>query len=285
MRHFLILTNETKDENLYYSRLIETFLKAHAPECSVCLQSENPENFDSDKRQDWIPEDTECILVLGGDGTLLQAARNTISRQIPLLGINLGTLGYLAEVEVQQLETALLRLLSGEFILEERMMLQGEITSALGDPLVKDQALNDVVITRAGALQITSYDIYVNGHFLNNYQADGIILSTPTGSTGYNLSAGGPVAEPKAKVILLTPICPHTTNTRSIILSPDDEITVVIKGKENQKIGAYFDGSSAFLMTNGDRITVKKSDMVTKIVKLNQESFMKVLHKKMRADL
>lgn len=282
MRHFFIITNETKDENLYYSKYIEAYLLQADSTCTVKLEYASPKELCMHSKEDWIPKETECILVLGGDGTLLQAARDTIASQIPLIGINLGTLGYLAEVEVKQLEQALLRLLNDEYVIEKRMMLHGVLTC--GNQIIEDQALNDVVLTRRGDFQIMEYDIYVNDHLLNSFQADGIIISTPTGSTGYNLSAGGPVAEPSAQVLLLTPICPHTMNTRSIILSPEDEITIVIPDGKKQTIGAYFDGSGSFTMTNKDRITVKRSKQVTQIIKLNQESFLKVLHKKMQAD-
>ena len=179
------------------------------------------------------------------DGTLLKAAGDLMEQEIPLLGVNLGTLGYLAEVEIGNIETALDKLLRDEYTREARMMLSGGVFRE-GRNVVHDFALNDIVISRCGSLQILHFHIYVNGRFLNGYGADGMIVATPTGSTGYNMSAGGPIVEPGASLLLLTPICPHTLNTRSIVLAPDDEVVIEIpEGRENcvQKVEASFDGS------------------------------------------
>ncbi len=234
------------------------------------------------------PDGCECILVLGGDGTMLNAADDNAEGQIPLLGINLGTMGYLAEIEKDAWKEALTRLLDGNFEIEERMMLMGYVEDCPGRRTrTALQALNDVAITRSGQLRVVPYDVYVNGQFLNRYEADGIILSTPTGSTGYNLSAGGPIAEPQAKLILLTPICPHTLNTRTIILSPEDRIEIEIgKARDGAEVSveADFDGSDhALSMKSGQRITVQASPMTTKIIRIYRQSFLETLHRKMSA--
>lgn len=145
-------------------------------------------------------------------------------------------------------------------------------------------ALNDIVISRRGSLQIIRFNIYVNGQFLHNYDADGVIVTTPTGSTGYNLSAGGPLVEPKARLIMLTPICPHTLNQRSIILSPEDVIEIeILQGREGRKqtVEANFDGSHVIPLSTGDRVRVVKSEESTEFIQLNRVSFLEVLHKKM----
>lgn len=284
MRHFFIIANETKDPGFIYCKKIEKQILEKCPEATVKLQMKNPKLNQDYMDKDWIPEDTECILVLGGDGTLLQAARETIELDIPLLGINLGTLGYLAEVEKEKIENAIDQLLEDRYSIEERMMLHGTITKKDGSQTVIDHALNDVVLTRAADFQVIGYDIYVNDQFLNSYLADGMIVATPTGSTGYNLSAGGPIVKPSAKTLLLTPVCPHTMNSRSIILSPDDVIDIVIadhKPDLEQNCKVCFDGSDPVSLANGDRIQVHRSVKVTRIIKLQQESFLKVLHQKM----
>ena len=163
------------------------------------------------------------------------------------------------------------------------MMLSGVLKKQQREP-IKYHALNDIVLTREGTLRIVTYDIFVNGRFLNSYQADGLIASTPTGSTGYNMSAGGPIVEPKAKLILLTPICPHTLNTRSIVLSAEDEIAVKIpvgKNGDEQKIEVNFDGRSRETLKTGDSLVINQSKLVTKLIRLSEESFLEVLHKKM----
>lgn len=164
------------------------------------------------------------------------------------------------------------------------MMLNGRIEFAEGG-VSQDWALNDIVISRSGPLQIIKFNIFVNGQFLNDYSADGMIVTTPTGSTGYNLSAGGPLVEPSARLIMLTPICPHTLNQRSIILSSEDVIEIEIpKCREGrpQTVEANFDGSHMVPLGTGDKLCIMRSQETTEFLRLNQVSFLEVLHRKMR---
>nr|WP_130837200.1 NAD(+)/NADH kinase [Lachnoclostridium sp. Marseille-P6806] len=274
MEEFFIITNTNKDPELWYQRRIADFLEARGKRCRFACETP-----DGAKKS---PGDhTDCILVLGGDGTMLQAARENVDRGVPLLGINLGTLGYLAEIEKNGWEQALRQLLSGDYLIEERMMLEGVVN---GESRA-DHALNDVAITRFGSLQMVSYAIYVNGQYLNTFQADGVIVSTPTGSTGYNMSAGGPIVEPSARALLLTPICPHTLNARSIVLSAEDVISIVIgqsREGENAQVEVDFDGSgSRRIVHPGDEIRVCRDRRTVRIVKLSQRSFLETLHRKM----
>lgn len=280
MKHFYLIANEVKDPDGFYTRKITEYLKSRGATVS-CTNNIAPfsklckPNMPRDSKAD-------CILVLGGDGTLLRAARNMVDQDVPLLGINLGTLGYLAEVEIAAIDEALNKLLADQFTREERMMLEGKVQR---QTVSEDNfALNDIVISRCGSLQVLIFQIYVNGQFLNSYSADGMIVATPTGSTGYNMSAGGPIVEPGARLLLLTPICPHTLNTRSIVLAPDDEIRIEIPaGKDGQlqTVEACFDGSCKSKLQTGDSIIVRRADKTTGILKLNTESFLTVLHKKM----
>lgn len=276
MKHFFLITNKAKDPDGSYTAKITEYLQARGASVSCKIFGRMAEHT-------VVPEGAECAIVLGGDGTVLKAARDMIGHEIPLLGVNLGTLGYLAEVEIGNVEKALDMLLSGEYTREDRMMLTGRVCHK-EESEVHNFALNDIVISRCGPLQILQFDIYVNGQFLNGYSADGIIVATPTGSTGYNMSAGGPIVEPGAELIMLTPICPHTLNTRSIILSPEDEVTIVIpEGKEGtmQTVEANFDGTHKVRLTTGDSVVIKKASKTTGILKLNTESFLEILHKKM----
>lgn len=275
MKNFYLITNEVKDPQSVLTERIVAYIEKHGGE-AVCIKNERRAFLDCSRKK------ADCALVLGGDGTLLRAARNLMDGEMPLLGINLGTLGYLAEVESAEVEKALDRLLADEFVREERMMLSGRVFA--GDKEEAQYALNDVVISRCGSLQIVNVRIYVNGRFLNDYCADGVIVATPTGSTGYNLSAGGPIVEPSANLLLLTPICPHTLNTRSIVFAPEDEISVEIPlGKDGgeQVVEANFDGSHKTAMRTGDRLVIRRADKTTGILRLNTESFLTVLHKKM----
>ncbi|MCI9253557.1 MAG: NAD(+)/NADH kinase [Lachnospiraceae bacterium] len=280
MKYFYLITNEVKDPEGFYTRKITAYLAAHGGKV-VC--TEHAASYPKLCKPDLAkPEVPDCILVLGGDGTLLRAARNLLNQDIPLLGINLGTLGYLAEVEIAAIEEALDKLLADRFTREERMMLEGQVRRQ--DMTEQNYALNDIVISRCGSLQVLTFQIYVNGQFLNSYSADGMIVATPTGSTGYNMSAGGPIVEPGASLLLLTPICPHTLNTRSIVLAPDDEIRIEIpRGKDGQRqtVEASYDGSHKVRLQTDDSIVIRRADKTTGILKLNTESFLTVLHKKM----
>lgn len=281
MKHFLIYTNKNKDRNLEITNRIKDYLENKNQRVSILVKDADWKSGNREETEE-ISQDIGCMIVLGGDGTVLQAARETMKNHIPIIGVNLGTLGYMTEIEPIHLEEALERLISGEFQQESRMMLTGKVYA--GETVEEGWALNDIVISRRGPLQILKFNIYVNGQFLNSYQADGMIVTTPTGSTGYNLSAGGPIIEPKARLIMLTPVCPHSLNRTSIILSPEDVIEIEIpEGKEGkrQKVDANFDGTHTVEMGTGDRICIRQSDMITDFIQLNQVSFLELLHKKM----
>lgn len=283
MKHFLIYTNRLKDKNLATTKRICEYLEGQGQRTTV--KADGDSNIgNTDEIPGDIPADVDCMIVLGGDGTVLQAARETKKLHIPIIGVNLGTLGYMTEIEPANLEDSLDRLIAGDYEQENRMMLNGRVI--FGDGRIEEGwALNDIVISRSGSLQIIKFNIYVNGQFLNHYNADGMIVTTPTGSTGYNLSAGGPLIEPSAELIMLTPICPHTLNQRSIILSPEDVIEIEIpeiREGVSQTIEANFDGSHMIPLCTGDKIRIVRSEKKTEFIKLNQVSFLEVLHKKMK---
>ena len=290
MNRFYIITNSEKDRGLKTTGEIHDYLKARGCQCVVREyqgQEELPEGTHF-KYTDasWIPEGTECILVLGGDGTMIQAARDTVDRKIPLLGINLGTLCFLAEIERSGIPDALDSLLLDNYTIEPRMLLEGQVCREDGEP-VKNIALNDIVVNRAGALRTIDYEISVNGEFLNRYSADGIIVSTPTGSTGYSLSAGGPIVSPMASMIVVTPVCPHTLTARSIVLSGGDRVRVHIgSGRRNEREEAFvtFDGDVLVPVNTGDYVDIRRSEKTVSILKISRISFLEVLRNKMRAN-
>lgn len=309
-QNFLIYTNRHKDLNLTTTKRVSDFLRLKGKRVTVMADGEGESNggesrggqgeradYRSGSREETdgyesgsqgvsgeALEEADCMIVLGGDGTVLQAARLTKRQHIPIIGVNLGTLGYMTEIETSALEESLERLISGDYLQESRMMLNGRITFLDGS-VREDWALNDIVISRSGSLQIIKFNIFVNGQFLNDYSADGVIVTTPTGSTGYNLSAGGPLVEPGAQLIMLTPICPHSLNQRSIILSCEDVIEIEIpRCREGrvQTVEASFDGSHVMPLRTGDRLRIVRSEETTEFLKLNQVSFLEVLHRKMR---
>lgn len=286
MNCFYIITNSIKDKELKVTNQISEYLIAHQKTCFIQIKDDRRDakkNQYTDAGQ--IPDGVECIIVLGGDGTLLRAARDVVNKEIPLFGINLGTLGYLAEIDVQSIYPALDHLMNGEYEIERRMMLTGSVFH--NEQLIEqDIALNDIVISREGPLRVVHFHNYVNDAFLNSYNADGIIISTPTGSTGYSLSAGGPIISPSASMLLMTPLAPHTLNTRSIVFSDNDEITVEVGPGRDGTIArgvASFDGATIAHMVTGDKIVIRKSQKDTRIVKISNISFLETLRNKMNS--
>lgn len=276
MNKFYIVMNTGKDSDLAVSKEIKQYIEQHGKECILSEKDELGQIIPGT-----VPSDADCAIVLGGDGTMIQTARELCDYDIPLLGINLGTLGYLTEFEMHNAKDALDYLFDHVPVIEKRMMLTGEVKND-----VSSLALNDVVISRKGDLRVIHFDIYVNGALLNSYQADGVIISTPTGSTGYNLSAGGPIVEPTASMIVLTPICSHALNTSSIVLSAEDIIEIEIsEGRYgNESAAVSFDGGTLHHLTTGDRVTVKKAEETTSFMKISEESFLKTLRRKMKGN-
>ena len=283
MDKFFIIANRQKDKELKTARKVEAYLNSKGKSC--ILREETSEqkarsNHYTDVEK--IPKDVECIIVIGGDGTLLQAARDVVNRQIPLLGINMGTLGYLAEIDRSSIDGALNHLMLDEYTIEKRMMLNGKVYHK-EELIAEDVALNDIVIGRDGPLHVTRFHNYVNGEFLNSYTADGIIIATATGSTGYSLSAGGPIVSPETNILIMTPVAPHTLNTRSVIFPAEDEITVEIGGQGCEaKAVVSFDGDTNVPMRTADRVAIRRSVKDTQIIKISNISFLEVLRRKMK---
>lgn len=279
MKKFYIIANTEKDTNLQFSYEIADYLISKGQACIVREKTQDTPACRAKLEEEGI----EAILVLGGDGTLLRAARELADEKIPFFGINLGHLGYLAETEQQNFQFALNRLIEDNYTIENRMMLQGNVHIS-DKEIGRDIALNDIVLNRSGSLRVVDFEIYVNGEYLNSFTADGIIVSTPTGSTGYSLSAGGPIVSPTASMLVLTPICPHTLNSRSIVFSGEDKILIKIGDGRHGGIDeacVTFDGDTCFPLKSGDYVEIQKSTEVTRILKINQVSFLEVLRNKL----
>ncbi len=295
MKHFYIITNEQKDEGRRLTGQIEAYIQKKGGNCahSGNVGGEQDLHGTAEKAgqglrgaAEAIPPETECVLCVGGDGTLIRAARDLVERQIPVLGINQGHIGYLCELDRDSVFPAIDSLMQDNYMVEERMMLTGYcVTDGQSSPSCL--ALNDIVIHRSGFSQMLNLVIYVNGEYLYTYSADGIILATPTGSTAYSMSAGGPIVEPRAELLLVTPISPHSLNAKSIVLDAEDEIAVEIASRRteiDEEAEVSFDGDQIFRLGVGDRIVVQRSRMHTRILKLNKLSFLEILRKKMQGD-
>ena len=208
--------------------------------------------------------------------------RDINKKNLPMFGVNLGTLGFLTATEKDTIYPALASLIKGEYEIDSRMMLQGCVYR--NDELIyKNTALNDIVINRCGILRVIDFDLYVNDEYLNSYSADGVIIATSTGSTAYSLSAGGPIVQPNAELMMITPICPHTLNKRSIILGADDKIVIEMsdnKGLQEERV-ASFDGELFCKMITGDKIVITRAEHKASFIKTNKLSFLQIIREKM----
>lgn len=284
MKKYCIIYNEHKDKNMAVTRSIMDYIEAKGgtSECFICNEVEWNEHTLAQNAPDHVEAD--CIIVLGGDGTLVRAARDMAKSQIPLIGVNLGTLGYLCELERSTVYKAIDQLFEDRYETEHRMLISGQCA---GQAYRENAtvALNDIVIHRIGFCQVINLVVRVNGEYLTTYCADGLILSTPTGSTGYSMSAGGPIVDPKAELILITPINPHSLSSQSIVVGADAQIEVMLSKRRpelDEEAEVSFDGDRFIRMKVGDRLTVKRAEETARILKLNKLSFLQILRKKMQ---
>lgn len=284
MDRFCIIVNSEKDTNYQTANSIVHYIESRGKTCFLTTAFENGTDKNGNyTKTDEIPKDTECAIVLGGDGTILHAAKDLLHLDIPILGVNMGTVGYMAEIETQSIIPALENVFEGSCKIEKRLMLYGEMKKEQTEE-VKSHALNDIVISRGGQCRLIVIHLYINDLLIDTYVADGLIVSTPTGSTGYNLSAGGPVMKPGIDALVVTPICPHSLNKRSLVISSEDKIRLEI-GQRKEALQdeaiAFFDGCEECQMKSGDTIEIKRAEECTKIIKITENSYFDILKNKL----
>ncbi|MDK2835424.1 MAG: kinase [Thermosediminibacterales bacterium] len=221
----------------------------------------------------------DMAIVFGGDGTFLNIARKMAPYDIPILGVNFGHLGFLTEVEVPEINTALEKITKNEFHIEQRMMLEAVVLKN-NEENSKFIALNDIVITKGPLVKVVRLETYINDEYVETYPADGLIISSPTGSTAYSLSAGGPIVNPNINLMVITPICPHTLYSRSIVISDKEKVKVKINAN-HQEIMLTVDGQEGFKLMPNDVVEIQKSRYTTKLIRLKNKSFYEVLRKKL----
>ena len=234
---------------------------------------------------DRVGAESDIVVALGGDGTLLRAARAIGDKMTPILGVNVGSLGFLTEIALPEINEALEDILSGGYTYEDRMNVDAEVYRD-GETISSFTALNDIVINKGALSRVIEMKTTVDGHYLATYTADGLIVSTPTGSTAYSLSAGGPIVNPAMEAIIATPICPHTLAVRPMILAPEQQLAVdlwaghSVHGEPEVKVTV--DGQTGFDLLSGDRIVFKKSSRKTRLVLSGYRSFYEVLRGKLK---
>ncbi len=225
-------------------------------------------------------KNVDLIISLGGDGTLLRAARLVAAEDIPIFGVNLGGLGFLTQIGIDDLEKSLEKLYQGRYFLDERMMLNCTVKRK-EEEIKKFTALNDVVIGKGAFARIISLATYVNNDYVITYSADGLVVSTSTGSTAYSLSAGGPIVNPNINSIILTPICPHTLSARPLIVGENDQVKIKLESSE-EKVMVTIDGQEGFVLKSKDEVIIKKSDHKAQLITFKEKSFYAILREKLR---
>lgn len=231
-------------------------------------------------KKEEIPSCAEMIIVLGGDGTLLSVARLAGSHEVPILGVNLGGLGFLTEITLEELYRVLERVIQGDFITDERVVFNAAVMRR-GERLAEFIVLNDAVINKGALARIIDLEMTINGEYLTTFKSDGLIISTPTGSTAYNLSAGGPIVYPSLHCIIITPICPHTLTNRPIMIPDEVEVRAILKSRQ-QEVHLTLDGQQGFVLEFEDVVEVKKAKGKILLIKSPYRHYFEVLREKLK---
>lgn len=276
MRTFALIPKRSQPEAIAMAEQVATWLQARGR--AVVCESGGPVEGASPVSAEELAQCADLVVVLGGDGTLLHAARLLGAREVPILGINMGTLGFMTEWTREQTFAALERILAGDFSVERRTRLA--VTVTRGERLLmSSEVLNDAVINKNALARIAEVAAYVDDALLTMYKADGVIVSTPTGSSAYSLAAGGPLVHPAVSTMLVTPICPHTLTQRPLLL-PDDR-TVVLELCSDSEMFVTLDGQSGRAIELGDKVTVRRSPTATLLVRPASATWYAVLRDKL----
>jgi len=225
-------------------------------------------------------ERIKCLIVLGGDGTMLGAARKVGRNGVPILGVNLGGLGFLTSISLKKLYPCIEMMLNDRLEIEQRLMLETKVLRD-GVEICRFPTLNDVVINKGALARIIDLDVYINNEFLTTFRADGLIISTPTGSTGYNLAAGGPILYPTMSNVILTPICPFTLTNRPLILPETVTVSIMMEKESEEKVSLTFDGQVGFELLHRDKIIICKSLSRIKLFRSPDQTYFEILRAKM----
>ena len=274
-----IIANLEKEKIADHVRSLKKWLEEKGVKVFLEMEISRKISLDGGLNRTDLAKKSELIVVLGGDGTMLRAARYVAGHKVPILGINMGSFGYLTEVNLNETHSALELIIKGDFETEKRMMLDVSIKHGKNITNV-GSVLNDVVINRGSLSRMNEFEMEVNGKYLTTYKGDGLIVSTPTGSTAYSLSAGGPIVFPGKDLIIINPICPHTLTNRPIIFSEDSNLKITLWSKDKGAI-LTLDGQEAYKIVSGDVVTVKRSRHATMLVLSPYRSYGEILRSKL----
>lgn len=283
MKKVILTPNPYRDKNFATVREAMDILRDAGMDVKLCLPFDIDRSYDLPKdlyfsRLDREMQDADFVICFGGDGTILHMAKTATRHQVPILGVNIGTMGFMAELESTELQQ-LRRLATGDYTIDRRMML--DVTVQRDRNIIfHELCLNDAVITKGAVARIVHLSVSCDGVQAMECGGDGVIVATPTGSTGYNLSAGGPIVEPDAQSMLITPICAHDFLSRCIVASPERVITLELTRNARRNGFLSVDGGKAIKLSMGDVTTVRKSQKQTQLIRLNQNSFYDVIRNK-----
>ena len=285
MKKVVMTPNPYRDRNFKFANLAEKILHDTGIETRICLAFAVDKSFDLPREvvlHDLTHElkAADLLSCFGGDGTILHASKAATRAGVPILGVNIGTMGFMAELESGELK-ALRRLADGDYTVEERMMLHVRAERD-GVLLLEEDALNDAVITKGAVARIVQVAVSCDDVEIMNFGGDGVIVSTPTGSTAYSMSAGGPIVEPTAQNIIITPICAHDMRTKTVVTSAQRVISIEIGRIGRKSAFLSVDGGRVLRLNTGDRLTITRSNYTTKLVHLSERSFFEILKNKFK---
>ena len=278
MKNIVIIPNDKKDEKLNITKELISILASDAQIFMEKKFSELGGNIVFTEEKELF-DNADFVIVLGGDGTILEAPEHCGMRSIPILGINLGRVGFMAEIDVCDMEYACKALLCGDYKIEDRMMMKVSVKK--NGSINTYNALNDVVVSKSNSSMI-SIQVHSEGEKINEYRADGLIIATPTGSTGYSLSAGGPVADPTMELFIASPICAHELHARPALMPATKSLSVSISEELGNEALVMLDGKEQEKITVGDEVIITQSAYSTQIVKIKNQSFYDVLTQKLK---
>lgn len=275
-----IITNLEKDPDLKHTSELASCVISMGGEAKLASEVSKIIGIgESCPDDDAVIESSDMVVCLGGDGTFLKAARRIYKKSIPILGINLGNLGFLTEIDKNEIPHAMEHIFKGEYKIEERMMLDVEIHKS-GCDIIRDVALNDAVISRGAISRILHVKTYINDAFVDSFPGDGLIVSSPTGSTAYSLSAGGPIVEPDTDLIIISPICPHILYSRSFITKDTSTVTAVVDENFQHNAMVTIDGQEGYDIRGGDSVKISRSEHSIKLISINSRNFFNILRAK-----
>ncbi len=275
---FGIVCKEDNTEALALSMRVREWIRGRGIDCLIEEHVSHAFGVESTPAP-W--DKADIIIAIGGDGTFLRTIWMSAEKGIPILGVHMGYLGFLTEVMEDEVYDALEAVLSGNFVREERAMFKSTLVRD-GNTITSQHVLNDVVINKSAVARIIDIEVWTDSTFITCYRADGLIVSTPTGSTAYNLATGGPIVHPQVDAIILTPICPHVLSNRSIVLPDSQEVNIIVQsGKRSDNIYLTLDGQRGFPLEAGDKLVVKRGDYKAIILRFPQRDYFEILRTKL----